>query len=44
MASNYALEFEKPLQELERQIEDLQKLGEERQIDVGRRRDCCRCA
>jgi acetyl-CoA carboxylase carboxyl transferase subunit alpha len=35
MASNYALEFEKPLQELERQIEDLLKLGEERQIDVG---------
>jgi acetyl-CoA carboxylase carboxyl transferase subunit alpha len=35
MASNYALDFEKPLQELERQIEDLQKLGEERQIDVG---------
>lgn len=34
MASNYALEFEKPLQELERQIDDLQKLGEEREIDV----------
>jgi len=34
MPSNYALDFEKPLQELERQIEDLQKLGEERQIDV----------
>jgi acetyl-CoA carboxylase carboxyl transferase subunit alpha len=34
MASNYALDFEKPLQELERQIEDLQRLGEERQIDV----------
>jgi acetyl-CoA carboxylase carboxyl transferase subunit alpha len=34
MASTYALDFEKPLQELERQIEDLQKLGEERQIDV----------
>jgi acetyl-CoA carboxylase carboxyl transferase subunit alpha len=34
MASNYALDFEKPLLELERQIEDLQKLGEERQIDV----------
>jgi len=34
MASNYALDFEKPLQELERQIEDLQKLGEDRQIDV----------
>jgi len=34
MATNYALDFEKPLLELERQIEDLQKLGEERQIDV----------
>ena len=34
MAANYSLDFEKPLQELERQIEDLQKLGEERQIDV----------
>ena len=34
MASNYALDFEKPMQELERQIEDLQRLGEERQIDV----------
>jgi acetyl-CoA carboxylase carboxyl transferase subunit alpha len=34
MANTYALDFEKPLQELERQIEDLQRLGEERQIDV----------
>jgi acetyl-CoA carboxylase carboxyl transferase subunit alpha len=34
MASNYALDFEKPLLELERQIEDLQRLGEERGIDV----------
>ncbi len=34
MATTYTLEFEKPLQELERQIEDLQKLGSERQIDV----------
>jgi acetyl-CoA carboxylase carboxyl transferase subunit alpha len=34
MASNYALDFEKPLLELERQIDDLQRLGEERQIDV----------
>ncbi|HTS88354.1 MAG TPA: acetyl-CoA carboxylase carboxyltransferase subunit alpha [Gemmatimonadales bacterium] len=34
MPSNYALEFEKPLLELERQIEDLQRLGAERQIDV----------
>jgi acetyl-CoA carboxylase carboxyl transferase subunit alpha len=30
----YILDFEKPLQELERQIEDLQRLGTERQIDV----------
>ena len=30
----YALDFEKPLQELERQIENLQKLGEEGKIDV----------
>jgi acetyl-CoA carboxylase carboxyl transferase subunit alpha len=35
MASNYALDFEKPLLELERQIEDLQKLGEEKGLDVG---------
>ncbi len=35
MASNYALEFEKPLLELERQIEDLQRLGEEKGLDVG---------
>ncbi len=34
MASTYALDFEKPLQELERQIENLQKLGEEGKIDV----------
>jgi len=34
MASNYALDFEKPLLELERQIEDLQKLGEEKGLDV----------
>jgi len=34
MASNYALDFEKPLLELERQIEDLQKLGEEKGFDV----------
>jgi len=34
MASNYALDFERPLLELERQIEDLQRLGDERQIDV----------
>ncbi len=34
MATTYALEFEKPLQELERQIEDLQRLGEEKGFDV----------
>lgn len=34
MATVYTLDFEKPLQELERQIEDLNRLGEERQIDV----------
>ena len=32
--STYTLDFEKPLQELERQIEELERLGEERQIDV----------
>jgi acetyl-CoA carboxylase carboxyl transferase subunit alpha len=31
---SYILDFEKPLQELERQIEDLERLGTERQIDV----------
>ncbi len=34
MATVYALDFEKPLLELERQIEDLKRLGTERQIDV----------
>ena len=34
MASVYTLDFEKPLAELEQQIEDLQRLGRERQIDV----------
>jgi acetyl-CoA carboxylase carboxyl transferase subunit alpha len=34
MASNYALDFEKPLLELERQIEDLQRLGQEKDFDV----------
>jgi len=34
MAVAYTLEFEKPLQELDRQIEDLRKLSEERGIDV----------
>jgi acetyl-CoA carboxylase carboxyl transferase subunit alpha len=32
--TTYTLEFEKPLLELEKQIEDLKRLGEERQIDV----------
>ncbi|MEP6745010.1 MAG: acetyl-CoA carboxylase carboxyltransferase subunit alpha [Gemmatimonadota bacterium] len=35
MAVAYTLEFEKPLQELDRQIEDLRKLGDERGLDVG---------
>jgi len=30
----YTLDFEKPLQELERQIDELKKLGEERDIDI----------
>jgi acetyl-CoA carboxylase carboxyl transferase subunit alpha len=34
MPSVYTLDFEKPLLELERQIEDLQRLGTERSIDV----------
>ncbi|HEU4569466.1 MAG TPA: acetyl-CoA carboxylase carboxyltransferase subunit alpha [Gemmatimonadales bacterium] len=34
MAVAYTLEFEKPLQELDRQIEDLRKLHEERGVDV----------
>ena len=34
MAVAYTLEFEKPLQELDRQIDDLRKLSEERGIDV----------
>jgi acetyl-CoA carboxylase carboxyl transferase subunit alpha len=34
MAMAYALEFEKPLAELERQIDDLERLGSERGIDV----------
>jgi acetyl-CoA carboxylase carboxyl transferase subunit alpha len=34
MPSVYTLDFEKPLLELERQIEDLQRLGTERKIDV----------
>ncbi len=34
MASAYTLDFEKPLLELERQIEDLKRIGTERQIDI----------
>ena len=34
MAVAYTLEFEKPLQELDRQIEDLKKLGAEQNIEV----------
>jgi len=34
MASTYSLEFEKPLQELDRQIEELKRVGQEREIDV----------
>jgi acetyl-CoA carboxylase carboxyl transferase subunit alpha len=34
MATAYTLEFEKPLQELERQIDDLKRVGGERGIDV----------
>lgn len=34
MAMAYALEFEKPLAELERQIDELERLGTERGIDV----------
>src|SRR6188508_2499526 len=34
MASAYTLDFEKPLLELERQIDDLKRIGSERQIDI----------
>jgi acetyl-CoA carboxylase carboxyl transferase subunit alpha len=34
MASAYTLEFEKPLLELERQIEDLKRLGSEQEMDI----------
>src|SRR6266511_2114810 len=34
MPPTYTLEFEKPLLELEKQIEELKRLGEERQLDV----------
>ena len=40
--SAYTLDFEKPLQELERQIEELERLGEDRQIDVSTELGCCR--
>jgi acetyl-CoA carboxylase carboxyl transferase subunit alpha len=34
MATAYTLEFEKPLAELERQIDELKRVGSERDIDV----------
>jgi len=34
MATAYSLEFEKPLQELERKIEELRQVGSDQQIDV----------
>ena len=34
MATAYSLEFEKPLAELERQIDELKRVGDERDIDV----------
>jgi acetyl-CoA carboxylase carboxyl transferase subunit alpha len=34
MANTYTLEFEKPLAELDRQIEELKKVGSDRDIDV----------
>lgn len=34
MGNTYSLDFEKPLLELERQIEELKRVGEERAIDV----------
>ena len=34
MASGYVLDFEKPLVELERQIDDLKRLGTEQQMDI----------
>ena len=34
MPSAYTLDFEKPLLELERQIDDLKRVGIERQIDI----------
>ena len=34
MATAYTLEFEKPLLELEREIDDLKRVGSERDIDI----------
>ena len=34
MATSYTLEFEKPLAELEKQIDELKRVGSEREIDV----------
>jgi len=34
--ASYALEFEKPLAELERQIDELKRLASQRELDVGR--------
>ena len=34
MANQYVLDVEKPIQDLERQIEELRRLGEERSLDV----------
>ena len=42
MASVYTLDFEKPLLELERQIEDLKRIGTERQIDIEEELTVCR--
>ena len=36
MPASYALEFEKPLAELERQIDELKRLASQRELDVGR--------
>jgi len=36
MAASYTLEFEKPLAELERQIDELKRLATQRELDVGR--------
>ncbi|MDP3773166.1 MAG: acetyl-CoA carboxylase carboxyltransferase subunit alpha [Gemmatimonadales bacterium] len=36
MAAAFALEFEKPIAELERQIEELRRLATQRNLDVGR--------